>query len=479
MQQEIFYITNDLERGLGLENVLPEFHIVCIDDSSTIDLIGKNVFSLARYTKDQNPLLRNSNRLLNHPEANKYIREHSDSPNIVVFKIAPNLERSAEKFEFKLLNSSSELNRLFERKLSQYEMLSSEGIRFPQTVMTKMSEITHEQLVAKLGDEYVIQYDNGHTGTGTVFVNSEIQLEKEKELFPNRMARISSKIDGQTWTLNCCATRFGTIYDGLSYQITGVEECTSIKGATVGNDWAKKSSLTEAAIDKIEEMGKQVGKVMFKSGFKGLFGIDVIVKDNDVYMIEVNARQPASTSMHTKMMLKRGKIPLMMFQLAEFLYDDESDYLKFLALSVEYEVTVEKVKSQSNLHAEKYIYSQIIIRNSTDGEITLQGDMKNGVYVYGGDSHLNKMKMGVKLDYPVYRIDEEGDKTLVWEQDGYSIEDLNDAKGFLIVTATKGRKVSPETEISRIQADFDILDDDYKVKPFIIESIKGIKKHII
>lgn len=75
-----------------------------------------------------------------------------------------------------------------------------------------------------------------------------------------------------------------------------VEPLTRVSGATVGNDWSRAHSLPDNTISQIAMITKKVGDGLFEEGFRGLFGLDLIVDDKGkAFLIEINARQPAST----------------------------------------------------------------------------------------------------------------------------------------------------------------------------------------
>jgi hypothetical protein len=100
----------------------------------------------------------------------------------------------------------------------------------------------------------------------------------------------------------------------VNYQITGLLPFTENPFATIGNDWKlPQKLLTLKQKNKLKEIADAVGNKLYSSGWKGLFGIDVIVDGATglLYLIEINARQPASTTyeslLQTKEIIKWGK----------------------------------------------------------------------------------------------------------------------------------------------------------------------------
>lgn len=430
MQPTIFYLCNDPERALGLEKVLSNYHIVCTDNNPMVDALiadGVKIFSLARHLQEDKPIFRNSNRLLQHSAVQQYIKENTppnETPNIMVFKIAPNIERSATTLGYKVLNTSAELNRKFENKIPQYQTLTKEGVNFPKTVITNLANATYEGLTKELGEDIVIQFNRGHTGLGTIFLRDGEHLEKLAANFRSRDIRAAQKIEGQPWTINACVTRHGVVHGGLSYQITGVEGITDQLGGTVGNDWSKLDMLSSELKNQIDKETIKIGEAIAKEGYKGLFGVDFITTDSgELYTIEVNARQPASTGIHNKMMLQDKRVPLSMLHIAEFLYDDDNTYRDFIKIHIGNDVTRESLFLQNRDEMNSRDVSQIIIRKLLEKEsIDLS---KHPAGIYEGTKHL---------------------------KDGYSIEQLGDPKEMLLLKQFNDELVSKGHELARVQA---------------------------
>ncbi|MCA9376769.1 ATP-grasp domain-containing protein [Candidatus Nomurabacteria bacterium] len=456
----IFYITNDSERAIGLEEIV-DLHILAIDDSWLARQIHNKthkVFILEREIGILNPIFRNSNKLLQEPLTQEYIDHHSqDIRQGMVFKIAPNIERTAQALGIQLLNTTSQQNQRFENKIPQLEFLKElDNIPLPKSEIYLLGDTDHQKLISEFSDPYVIQFDRGHTGTGTLFIRSEDELEDLKSAFPKRPVRISQYIEGEAWTLNAVSTRWGTHYGGLSYQITGVEPLTRVSGATVGNDWSRAHSLPDNTISQIAMITKKVGDGLFEEGFRGLFGLDLIVDDKGkAFLIEINARQPASTGMHTKLMLKNQQIPLQLLHIAEFLGLTDSELIQYMTDRSRPAHSLTKLQDQLSEQdrslGRDINASQCILRNSASGNITIAGDLGSGIYD---------------------RTDRDLSEQAI--DDRYSIDHLDEDE-FLLITATEGRIVTPGTEYARIQTYGSVLDNSGKLLPVLVDIINKLK----
>jgi len=362
----IFYACNNAERALGLEDLIENYHIINIDCNQAISYIrnsGINIFCLEESLNQKNPIKRNSNKLINHQNTLDYINQNrNEDAYLMVFKIAPNIEKTAEKLNLKLLNTTSSLNRKFELKISQFNELSKVGINFPKTEINNLKNFSWEEIEKIYGSKIIIQFDRGHTGSGTLIIQSKTELEELKNKYPERTVRLAKYIEGKAYTLNACITKKGIFMGGLNYQLTGLPEATSNPNATVGNDWYYPRLLNKEIINKIKNNTMIIGETMRTNGFLGMFGIDLIVKDNEVYIIEVNARQPASIPMYTYLQIERGQIPLKLIHIAEF-------------MGVDYEIDIEEY---NKINLEPIEASQIFIRSIKKEKSLLTGKFKVG-----------------------------------------------------------------------------------------------------
>ena len=473
IRHTIFYITNDPERALGLEILLPNYHIICIDDNPIIDYIvekGGKVFCLERELGKTNPIFRNSNRLINEKVVQQYIDKNTppnEAPKVMFFKIAKNIEKTCERLNYRVLNSSSELNKRFETKISQYEMLKDEGVNFPTTKIGLLGDFNYDNLKSELGEDFVIQYSRGHTGSGTFFNRDEESFRSEQSLYPKREAKITRRIYGDSWTINACVSRFGILYGGLSYQITGISELVNREGGTVGNDWSQSQLLSEFSKEQIKKITEKVGKVMRRNRFKGLFGLDFIVDNNgEVFLIEVNARQPASTSVHTKYMTELGIIPMQIFHIAEYLYQDDEEYLSFLRGVFKAMSNTGKYKVDFDAQI-KNEFDAVSLRKKTN-EIGMESFNLSQVFYRNIESQLVKVVKSLKPG--IYKYD----KDLVWIRKGYSISDIINEDEFLLLSQSKGKNISPGNEASRIQLKSGSIDKKGNLYDWITKTLHSI-----
>ncbi|MEI6887423.1 MAG: ATP-grasp domain-containing protein, partial [bacterium] len=321
----IFYVTNDPERAIGLESILENFHIVCIDYNESVDILekkGAKIFCLEKKLGKKNSIFRSSYKLLTHIEVQKYMDQFGKDRYIQFFKPSPQVSLYNKENKVSVLNPEVELNHKFEHKFPQLEFFKEIGVKFPESEILDVNKLDYSTLVKKYGNGFLIQFNRGHTGTGTRKIVQENDIKDIKNTFPETKVKVCKFIVGKTITFDAVTTKKGVYLAGLSEQITGQRHLTQNVFSTVGNNFKTDYFITDSIVNKVIEMTQIVGKAMYKDGFKGLFGLDLIVSEGEVYLIEINARQPASTSMVNKLLLKNNQVPLSLIHIAEYLNID-------------------------------------------------------------------------------------------------------------------------------------------------------------
>jgi len=458
----LFFFSRDSERSLGLESVLENYFIAAVESNYISHSLAKVKQDGIKVTQEDGDVLRTDStlELVKNQKVQEWIRQkapnkfyaqffHFNQPAVAVL----------ENLGGTVLNVSADLNRKFEGKLSQYKVFEENSIPTPKAIITSVSEVTWDSLKTGLGtDKFVIQEDRAHTGTGTHFIDSESGLLYIQKQLDGNTVKVSQMIEGHSYTINGCVTKKGVFVAGLQYQITGIKDLTPGKGSTIGNDWTHGyRSVTPEMRTHIFEVTKKIGEVMQKDGFRGLYGIDLVVKDNEYFVIEINARQTANIPMQTKLELKQNLVPLALINLAEW-------------LDIDFEMN-------ANTELSLIEGSQIFLRSKSDG-FTVKEQLKSGIYRLQSDNAANKRieEQGEwKMDQVIY-IDEEQDKPLIWQKDGYCI-DFIEGGGFVLLLQKKGQIRNKFDEIARMQFTNQIVYIE-GIAPWIIEAMKAIEDRV-
>jgi hypothetical protein len=358
-----FIVTNDSPYARSIKEKYPDF-ILLVESPiplDTFELLEKE--ETADFIKNKSKEQRAKHALDSDREGKNEEKREIEKPNVLVFKNTARIEEFFAKKGWWLLNPPSALAEKIENKITQVEWLCELAELLPSFKIAPAKEIKWQK------KPLVLQWAHAHTGEGTIVINDGATLVALQKKFPDRPAKASEFIKGPTFTVNVAVTsgaiprdrgslmsrfsrRLSTIATGLvpgstarvgenfqqtiqlnrhgaivrapealgswslmndiaignpSYQITGMPTLTDSPFATVGNDWSLPHTLlNERHLEDLRGIAEKVGTKMRESGWKGLFGIDVIYdEERDQWkLIEINARQPASTTFESQLQSK-------------------------------------------------------------------------------------------------------------------------------------------------------------------------------
>lgn len=298
----IYYVTRDIERALGA-TPNDNYHIVS-NKTAYAESIKKQYPDFIHLIETDSPdkELLDTRELLDHVDFHSLIKKTGDQASILVFKNTSQIEDICSKNKWHLLNPSSALAEKIENKMTQVEYLGDLGDQYlPTHSLTIAKDIAWEK------KPLIIQWAHSHTGLGTTLVNSADELKAVQSKFPERLARVTSYVHGPSFTINISVDAKEIYLGNISYQITGIPPFTENIFSTIGNDWSLTHSLlNEDEIGVIETMATALATKLQSDGWRGLFGIDVMRDDelSKIFLIEINARQPASTTFESQLQTK-------------------------------------------------------------------------------------------------------------------------------------------------------------------------------
>jgi len=196
----------------------------------------------------------------------------------------------------------------YENKISQYKWLKTIiPASLPKTVITTPNKSSFQKLKKTLGSSFIGQFNRSHTGQGTLLISQAKQWKELIEKFPQRQIKCTQFINSPAITVSICLWQKCVLIGTPSYQITGLKQLTDFPYSTTGNDWSlAQKTLNSNDFKTIKALSEKIGQAMIKNGWQGLFGIDFI-KGKKWLVIEINARQPASTGLETALQKKQGK----------------------------------------------------------------------------------------------------------------------------------------------------------------------------
>lgn len=290
--KRLFFVCRDVERAAaGLELGLPNFFVITNESPYALLLTKKhqNLFLV------KNQIQLDTHELILHPQTKKIIKAKD---LILVFKPTKQIEEICKKLKLKIINPPAQLASTVEEKISQVKWLGSLKKYLPGYQISVCKKITWP------GTPFILQFNHSHTGSGTILVKTKNELAQIQKQFPLRPARVAKYISGPLFTNNNVVWENKVLLGNLNYQITGLKPFTDVKFATIGNDWSLPNKiLSKNARQKYIAIARAVGKKLISSGWSGLYGIDTVLeeKTGKLYLLEINARQPASTTLESEL----------------------------------------------------------------------------------------------------------------------------------------------------------------------------------
>lgn len=299
-KQPIIYVTRDIERALGLNLDIQGYFIISnySDFAKTLCENKNNILLI----KNKKPL--DTWELLENKEVKKFINKLKNK-NILVFKNTPQIEKICLQNNWSLLNPSAELSNKVEEKISQLDWLQDLKKYLPNYAVSLVKDLKFKN------KKFILQFNRSHTGSGTILIKNKKQLTEIQKKFPNRLARTADYIDGPMFTNNNIISKNNILIGNINYQITGLSPFTDLPFSTIGNDWGFANKyLTNKQKKKYHQIVLEIGEKLKKDGWKGLFGVDIAIdkKTKELFLIEINCRQPASTTYESQLQLQKRKI---------------------------------------------------------------------------------------------------------------------------------------------------------------------------
>ncbi|HUV71622.1 MAG TPA: hypothetical protein VMW25_01300 [Clostridia bacterium] len=434
-KEPVFYITNDVERAIGLESLLPNYHLVCLDDHPLIDYLmetGVSVFCLERVLAKKNLLFRTSATVLAHPLTLSFIKEKAKGrkPRILFFKPQKKLEILAQRHGFKLLGNKAEVNRLFEDKVSFFKLCLKEKIKVLPGEVLKLSQADFGLLSQKYGLPFVIQFGRGWAGSSTFFIESPTEFKNLQEKFGQFKVRVSRFIKGKTVLNNAVIVKNQILLSSPALQIKANLPLAPHLGATAGRQWP--AGLSFGQIKEINKISSQVGRIMARQGYQGFFGLDFLIEDKggEIYLSENNARLTASVPFYTQLELKAGIFPLLGYHLLAF----ENEFC---------------LPTPSYL-APELKGSEIVVRNCQPSPVKILKTLAPGIY-------------SPKLEF---------------KKESYFLETESQSL-FWLKAAAQGRVVNPEIELFKINTWAEVCEKDGQLKKEYQQLSKRILEKIV
>jgi len=385
----------------------PKFKTICLNNSQDDEFVrdlGEEVFSLRKENPNIEVSPQTPGRIIETDLVKKYVKDIEEPFSFLVYKSSSYLEKVCDVNGWDFIGNKKSFMDIYENKKFFKEILREIGVETIPGENILIDELTDEKFIEyqeKLGKKKLVLQLAEMTyggGSGTFFIEDVHELkvfrERVSEIRKNfegkkkkiETVNIAPFIEGTSCSVSCAATFKGTLVGPIQTQIIDIPEVASHEegrsGTYAGTDWG----LTHYSSDSQKQadvIAKKFGEYIYKAGYKGIFGLDLIVDDSGkVWPVECNPRDTDAFPMISMLMMDAGCIPLDVFHNLEH-------------LGVTYDFDFNEV----NCSYKKVPFnaSQIIIENRLPSACYIAGSMKAGVYSFNEQGDLTYKKPGISL----------------------------------------------------------------------------------
>ena len=205
---------------------------------------------------------------------------------------------------FKYINPESMLEWFGNKTYSRVWM--SNSVDVPRYAVLSKPQCTYEALSKRFPgyDEFILQLNHSSGGKGTWKLN----LENETKLFeeiPGTVPFLVSPYYSNSISANChiVVGENESVLLPTSAQLITVQDDKMIYS---GGDFAYGKRIDEMMGETLYEFKSIMAEVMAEAGYRGVCGVDFLVWEGTILLIEINARYQGSTFVLNHELTKRG-----------------------------------------------------------------------------------------------------------------------------------------------------------------------------
>jgi len=262
--------------------------------------------------------LQNSGKLLSDSSVQNYINSTANNQQIVIvpFKPSAKIKFICRQNNWICAAVDHQLNRFLEDK-NEFTLFCQKNnlLTIPSAIdlFNQTNFVKYQQQFQT--DKLVIQTHFGWAGKSTF---SASNWEEIKNSIPLGIkVKFSPFLTGYSLLNNCCLTSTGLIQSPPALQYTGLPEFTSNPFTTVGRQWPCLAPLDIQ--NQVKQITTDFAKIIQSLSYKGFFGLDFLVSNNQIYLLECNPRLTASFAFYTQIETNQNLNPLFLFHLSQFI----------------------------------------------------------------------------------------------------------------------------------------------------------------
>lgn len=372
---------------IGMDEYLNDFRIVCMKNTRDMEILGKDFEILSLESlKNRKRTRRNTLSILRDKATEDFLSGLED-PHLIIYRPTERVEKLCAKKGWRMMGNSPDV--YTDNKVEFRRILESLDVPVIPGEIRKAKTLDYEDISGKYGKKFVIQMQEESGGKGTFFVSNEKDLGECRNRITEREGNsevlVTKFIPGPSPSLTGCVTRHGILYTGLQHQLLDVGEVlgeNAGSGVFCGHDWTASDGFDEKINEQACVYAEKIGGHLRSRGYKGIFGLDMIIEGDRLYVVELNPRILGSFPALSMVQKLNGEPVIMGFHLLEFMEED-------------YNVDVRRINNQMKMPKKG---AQLVLFNKTRGHARNRKSMPPGVYTMEGDS-LKYLRPGYSMEH--------------------------------------------------------------------------------
>ncbi len=256
----------------------------------------------------------------------EFLAQGNGPQYIIPYRSTEFLARLAEGAggRLRILANPLELKTRLDDKALFRQQAVRTGIEVPPGDVVALGSLGAGEL-ARFGPAMIIAERIGSSGNQTHLVRSPEELARKREVLIEKLGAdapviVSAFLDGPA------VGAAGVVWDGKprmshpSVMFTGIPGCSMHRFDYAGSDYAAYRQVSQEGRRKIEEATLKMGGWIADAGYRGIYGVDFIVHEDEPYALELNPRVLGTTQLMTELEEMRGGGPTTAYwHLSEFL----------------------------------------------------------------------------------------------------------------------------------------------------------------
>lgn len=217
------------------------------------------------------------------------------------------------------LGNFHELQSCFEHKPWVETALSAAGVR---VVPWRYFADNERPLIAEMlaTRPLVVRSNRSDGGTGVRFIRSPEELATDWPQHEDGFVAVAPFLEGTPINVNGVVFPDGSVSrHGMSVQLVGIPGCTARRFGYCGNDFGAAAAIDRHVIAEADTMIEVVGDWLARHGYRGAFGMDAIVADNGVYLVELNPRFQGSSRLSAALDLDDDRADIFLAHVGAYL----------------------------------------------------------------------------------------------------------------------------------------------------------------